>query len=88
MKTLLANASVRELRSFGLLVGGLFAAIGGWWIYRGRFPVAAPVLLGVGAVLAVSNLQVVPIVIVLLLVGLLLIVSQGSAVAPFVYTLF
>lgn len=29
-----------------------------------------------------------PIVIVLLLVGLLLIVSQGSAVAPFVYTLF
>lgn len=29
-----------------------------------------------------------PIVIVLLLVGLLLVVSQGSAVAPFIYTLF
>ena len=29
-----------------------------------------------------------PIVIVLLLVGLLLVVAQGSAVAPFIYTLF
>ncbi len=44
-------ASVRELRSFGLLVGGILAAIGGWWLFRGRFPVAAPVLLGVGALL-------------------------------------
>ena len=29
-----------------------------------------------------------PIVVVLLLVGLLLVVAQGSAVAPFIYTLF
>jgi competence protein ComGC len=29
-----------------------------------------------------------PIVIVLVLVGLLLVVTQGSAVAPFIYTLF
>jgi len=29
-----------------------------------------------------------PIVIVLLLVGLLLVVTQGSALAPFIYTLF
>jgi hypothetical protein len=29
-----------------------------------------------------------PIVIVLLLVGLLLIVAKGSAIAPFIYTLF
>jgi hypothetical protein len=29
-----------------------------------------------------------PIVIVLLLVGLLLFVTQGSALAPFIYTLF
>lgn len=29
-----------------------------------------------------------PIVIVLLLVGLLLVVSAGSALAPFIYTLF
>jgi hypothetical protein len=30
----------------------------------------------------------VPIVFVLLLIGLLLIMAEGSAVAPFVYTLF
>lgn len=29
-----------------------------------------------------------PIVIVLLLVGLLLVISQGSVLAPFIYTLF
>lgn len=29
-----------------------------------------------------------PIILVLLLVGLLLIVAKGSAVAPFIYTLF
>ncbi len=29
-----------------------------------------------------------PIIVVLLLVGLLLIVAKGSAVAPFIYTLF
>ena len=29
-----------------------------------------------------------PIVIVLFLVGLLLVLAQGSAVAPFIYTLF
>jgi uncharacterized membrane protein YjdF len=29
-----------------------------------------------------------PILIVLLLVGLLLVVTQGSALAPFIYTLF
>ena len=29
-----------------------------------------------------------PIVIVLLLLGMLIVLSQGSAVAPFIYTLF
>jgi hypothetical protein len=29
-----------------------------------------------------------PIVIVLLLVGILLVVAKGSAIAPFIYTLF
>ena len=29
-----------------------------------------------------------PVVVVLLLVGLLLLVTQGSAIAPFIYTLF
>jgi competence protein ComGC len=30
----------------------------------------------------------VPIIIILVLVGLLLILSEGSAIAPFIYTLF
>lgn len=29
-----------------------------------------------------------PIIIILLLLGVLIVVSQGSAVAPFIYTLF
>lgn len=29
-----------------------------------------------------------PIIIIMLLLGLLLVVAQGSAVAPFIYTLF
>lgn len=29
-----------------------------------------------------------PIIVVMLLLGLLLVVAQGSAVAPFIYTLF
>ncbi|HUU38593.1 MAG TPA: DUF5989 family protein [Candidatus Desulfaltia sp.] len=30
----------------------------------------------------------VPIIIILVLVGLLLVLSEGSAIAPFIYTLF
>lgn len=29
-----------------------------------------------------------PIIVIMLLLGLLIVVSQGSAVAPFIYTLF
>src|SRR5712691_6196686 len=29
-------------RHFGLLVGGLAGALGIWWLYRGKFPRAAP----------------------------------------------
>jgi hypothetical protein len=44
--------SYRTERDFGLLVGGVFLAIGGWWLYRGRFPTLAPALLMLGATLA------------------------------------
>lgn len=47
--------SYRTEREFGLLVGGVLLALGGWWFYRGRFPVVAPVLLAVGALLALSG---------------------------------
>lgn len=30
----------------------------------------------------------IPIIVVLLLIGILLVLTQGSAVAPFIYTLF
>jgi len=42
----------RAEREFGLLVGGVLAALGGWWLFRGRFPTAAPAALSIGALLA------------------------------------
>jgi len=44
--------SYRTERDFGLLVGGVFLALGGWWLYRGSFPTLAPALLVLGATLA------------------------------------
>ncbi|MCA1565431.1 MAG: SxtJ family membrane protein [Acidobacteria bacterium] len=44
--------SYRTERDFGLLVGSVFLAIGGWWFYRGRFPTPASALLITGATLA------------------------------------
>lgn len=41
--------SYRAEREFGLLVGGVFLALGGWWIYRGRYPTLSLVLLVLGA---------------------------------------
>ncbi len=35
-----------------------------------------------------KKLWLLPVLVILLLMGLLLVVAQGSAVAPFVYTLF
>ena len=43
--------SYRAEREFGLLVGGVFLALGGWWSYRGRYPTVSVVLLGLGAAL-------------------------------------
>lgn len=44
--------SYRTERDFGLLVGGVFLALGGWWLYRGSFPTLASALLVLGATLA------------------------------------
>jgi hypothetical protein len=35
-----------------------------------------------------KNFWLLPIIVIMLLLGLLLVVAQGSAVAPFIYTLF
>jgi saxitoxin biosynthesis operon SxtJ-like protein len=47
--------SFRQEREFGLLVGAVFCALGGWWLYRGRFAVAAPVVLIIGSLLLLSG---------------------------------
>jgi hypothetical protein len=44
--------SYRAEREFGLLVGGVLVALGGWWLYRGRYPALSYALLAVGATLA------------------------------------
>lgn len=43
--------SYRAEREFGLLVGGVLVALGGWWLYRGRYTTLSAVLLCVGAAL-------------------------------------
>ena len=41
----------RVERDFGLLVGGVVAVLGAWWVYRGKFGAVGPVFLSVGAAL-------------------------------------
>lgn len=43
-------------RNFGLIVGGVFAALGAWWLFRGKFQTAAPWVLALGAALVISAL--------------------------------
>lgn len=38
-------------RDFGFIVGGIIAALSGWWLYRGKLQLVAPGLLAVGAIL-------------------------------------
>jgi len=38
----------RTEQQFGLLVGSILAAVGLWWIWRGKFPAAAAVLTFLG----------------------------------------
>ncbi|MGI9104817.1 MAG: SxtJ family membrane protein [Pyrinomonadaceae bacterium] len=44
--------SYRAERDFGLLVGGVLLATGGWWLYRGKYQTLAVALCGSGATLA------------------------------------
>ncbi len=41
--------SYRTEREFGLLVGVVLVLLGGWWLYRGKYPTLAPAMSGVGA---------------------------------------
>jgi len=40
--------SYRNEREFGLIVGGAFSALGGWWFYRGKLGVLPVIFLGLG----------------------------------------
>lgn len=51
LQTAVQKRSYRTERDFGLLVGGVFVALGGWWFYRGRYSTLSIVLLVVGATL-------------------------------------
>src|SRR4030095_13413530 len=48
--------SFRAEREFGLVVGGFFVLLGGWWLYRGKFANAANVVLPLGSVLILIGL--------------------------------
>jgi len=46
----------RTERDFGLIVGGVFALLGGWWIFRGKFTSASYIALPLGALLILLGL--------------------------------
>ena len=48
--------SFRAEREFGLVVGGVFVLLGGWWLYRGKFPSAAHIVLPLGVLLFLLGL--------------------------------
>ena len=43
--------SFRADKEFGLIVGGVFVLLGGWWLYRGKFTTAAHGALPLGVLL-------------------------------------
>lgn len=51
LQTAVQNRLYRTERDFGLLVGGVFLALGGWWFYRGRYATLSAVLIVLGATL-------------------------------------
>jgi len=48
--------SFRAEKEFGLIVGGAFALLGGWWLYRGKFTGVAQVILPLGVTLVLLGL--------------------------------
>jgi hypothetical protein len=50
--------SLRAEKEFGLIVGGVMALVGAWWLYRGKFTSVAHVALPLGVVLMVMGLAI------------------------------
>jgi hypothetical protein len=52
------QGSFRAEREFGLIVGGVFALLGAWWFYRGKFPNATYVVIPLGILLMLLALTI------------------------------
>src|SRR5260370_202423 len=50
------KSSFRAEKEFGLIVGGVFGLLSGWWLYRGKFVNAAHITLPLGIVLLLCGL--------------------------------
>jgi hypothetical protein len=50
------RSSFRAEREFGLVVGGVFVLLSGWWLYRGKFITAIYVTLPLGMLLILLGL--------------------------------
>jgi hypothetical protein len=48
--------SFRAEREFGLIVGGIFALLGAWWLYRGKFTNVAQIMAALGLLLVMLGL--------------------------------
>lgn len=46
----------RAEREFGLIVGGIFALLGGWWLYRGKVTSVAQIMVPLGLLLVMLGL--------------------------------
>ncbi|MGH9852446.1 MAG: SxtJ family membrane protein [Blastocatellia bacterium] len=55
-KQKVSKKSFRVEREFGLVVGLVFALLGGWWLYRGAWETIATGFLGLGSVLVILGL--------------------------------
>jgi saxitoxin biosynthesis operon SxtJ-like protein len=54
--TFIKKRPLRAEREFGLIVGGIFVLLSGWWIYRGKFHSVSQVTLPLGAVLVLLGI--------------------------------
>ena len=52
----LKRSSFRAEREFGLIVGGVLALLGTWWLYRGKLTSVAQVLVPFGALLVLLGI--------------------------------
>jgi hypothetical protein len=52
----MSRKGFRAEREFGLIVGGIFVLLGGWWLYRGKFLNVAQIFLPIGALLVLLGL--------------------------------